>query len=247
MMAQVTTKTSEQQGQSTQKVTVERGEVVYVAGNELVVKMENGDLRHFSVPDNARATVDGKELGLQDLRPGMKLQRTITTTTTQKTVKTVRAGTGEVLNVMPPHSVVVRFEDGTVQQYKIPKDTKFTIDGQQKTAFELRKGMKISATRIVEAPAVEVSETRRVSGSAPPPPPLQGALLIAEVTPPRPAPEPTSVAAAAPSQAPAPPPTPASEPAPQKLPATGSLVPLVGMLGLLFSGAALGIRLFRRS
>jgi hypothetical protein len=246
MMAQVTTKSSEQKGQPTQKATVERGEVVYVAGNDVVVKMESGEVRHFNVPDNARATVDGKEITLQDLRPGMKLQRTIITTTTPKTVKTVRAGTGTVVNVMPPHSVVVRFEDGTVQQYRIPKNTKFNIEGQERTVFELRKGMKITATRVIEAPAVEVSESRQVTGTAPPPPPLQGALLIAELTPAPPPPAPAPAAAAAPEPAPAPAPA-AAEPAPKKLPTTGSLVPLFGMLGLLFTGAAFGVRLLRRS
>src|SRR6185436_11047558 len=42
---------------------VERGEVVYVQGNELMIKMEDGSIRHLSnVPESAKATVDGKEL-----------------------------------------------------------------------------------------------------------------------------------------------------------------------------------------
>jgi hypothetical protein len=50
------------------QVQVERGEVVLVDGNDLVVKMEDGTIRHFpNLPENARATVDGKQLGIQDL------------------------------------------------------------------------------------------------------------------------------------------------------------------------------------
>jgi hypothetical protein len=213
--------------------------VVYVSGNDVVFKMEDGELRHVTVPDSAKATVDGKEITVRDLKPGMKLERTITTTSTPKTIKTVKSGTGTVLNVMPPNSVTVRFEDGTVQQFKIPKGTTFTIEGEKKTAFDLRKGMKISATRIVEEPVVQVSETRQITAATeppPPPPPPDVPLLIAEMPKTTKAVEPVPAAA----------PEPAAEPAPKKLPKTGSLVPLIGLLGLLFSGASFAVRLLRR-
>jgi len=245
-MGQVKQTASEQKGQATKEVTVERGEVVYVSGNDVVVKMENGEIRHVTVPDGAKGMVDGREVGIADLKPGMKLERTITTTSTPKTVKTVRTGTGTVVNVMPPNSVTVRFEDNTVQQFRIPKNQKFNIDGRDLTAFELKPGMKITATRITETPVVEVATAKSVTGTAPPPPPtpppatptIQGALLIAEpVTVPPPA-----------AIEPPPTPTPAApEPAPKTLPKTGSVVPLIGLLGLLFSGASIGIRMLRRS
>jgi hypothetical protein len=241
-MAQVQETTSVQKGAAAKKVTIERGEVVYVSGNEVVVKMENGEIRHATVPDNATAMVDGKQITVKDLKPGMKLERTITTTSVPKTVKTVRAGTGTVVNVMPPNYATVRFEDGTVERYKIPKGTKFTIDGQQKTAFDLKPVMKISATRIVEAPVVEVSESRALTGSSPPPPPPPPDVPIIIAEPAKPAPEPV---AAAPAPAPEPAAAPAPEPA--KLPKTGSVVPLIGLLGALFTGASVGVRLLRRS
>lgn len=239
-MAQVKTKTTEQQGRTMKEVTVERGEVVYVAGNDLVIRMENGEIRHLTVPDGAKATVNGREYTVADLRPGMKLERTITTTTTQKMVKTVKTGTGTVLNVMPPLSVIVQFEDGSVQQYQVPKGTKFNIEGQEKTVFDLRKGMKITATRISEEPVVEVKTGAQVTGVTPPPPvpPQEVPLLIAA---PAAAPAPT------PERAPATERPPATERAPAKLPATGSAVPLIGLLGLLFSGASLAVRRLRRS
>lgn len=242
MMAQVKTNTTETPGRSGKEVTVERGEVVYVAGNDVVIKMEDGQIRHVTVKEGATATVDGKQITIKDLKPGMKLERTITTTTTEKTVKTVRAGTGTVTQVSPPNWVTVRFEDNSVQRYKIPKGTTFTIDGQKKTAFELKPGMKISATRIIEEPVVVAStDVSGVTGSAPPPPPpppLEGALLIAEKPTPLPAPTPATVTEPAAPSAP--------EPAPKKLPTTGSVVPLIGLMGLLFSGASFGLRLLRR-
>jgi hypothetical protein len=84
MLAQDTTKTQTATGAASKSVQVDRGEVVYVSGNELVVKMESGEIRHFpNVPESARATVDGKQLSIHELQPGMKLQRTITTTGTR--------------------------------------------------------------------------------------------------------------------------------------------------------------------
>lgn len=238
-LAQVQTTTAEKQGQATQQVKVERGKVVYIAGNEIIVKMEDGEVRHITVPNDARATVDGKEIGLADLQVGMTLEKTITTTTTPKSVQTVKTGTGTVMNVQPPNYATIRFEDGSVERYKIPKNTKFTIEGESKTAFDLKPGMKITATRIVDTPVTHVSQESRVTGTAPPPPPtppVEGALLIQAPTP---APAPAK------TEEPTPPPTQVAQA--QKLPKTGSVVPLLGLLGLLFSGASIGVRLLRRS
>jgi len=224
--AQVQTETSSSTGQPTKTVQVERGEVVSVAGNDLFVKMENGDIRHFpNVPESARVTVDGQQLGIHDLKPGMKLQRTITTTSTPQTVTTVETVTGTVFWVSPPSAVSLRLEDGTVQQFKIPKGQKFTIDGKETDAFGLRKGMKVSATRITESPEVVVSQQRKVTGTAPTPPPADVPILVAKA---QPVPAPT-------------------ETAPEKLRKTGSMIPLLGLLGLLSLGMSLGLRILRKS
>ena len=61
--AQVETKQTTTAGKSSQVVKVERGEVVSVQGNELIVKMEDGSIRHFpNVPETLKITVDGKQL-----------------------------------------------------------------------------------------------------------------------------------------------------------------------------------------
>src|SRR6185437_13352355 len=100
MCAQVQTETTTKHGLSTKEVQVERAEVVYVSGNYLMVRMEDGEIRDFpDVPESAKVTVDGRELGIHDLKPGMKLQRTITTTTTPKTITTVQTVTRTVWQV----------------------------------------------------------------------------------------------------------------------------------------------------
>jgi len=224
--AQVKTEETTASGTPSKAVNVERGEVVSVTGNDLVIKMENGEIRHFpNVPESARATVDGKQLGIHDLKPGMKLQRTITTTTTPKTVTTVQSVTGKVWHVSPPNTVILTLEDGTNQQFKIPKGQKFTIDGQETDAWGLKKGMKVSATKIVEVPTTVVEQQAKVSGTmpTPPAPPANVPILIAEATPP-----------------------PAPAGAPAELPKTGSPIPLLGMVGLLLIGTSFGLRALRR-
>jgi RNase P/RNase MRP subunit p29 len=229
LSAQVKTETSTTSGASTQEVKVERGEVVHVAGNDLVVKMEDGSIRHFAnVPESARATVDGQTLGIHDLKPGMKLEKTLTVTTTPQTITTVKTVTGKVWHVTPPNSVILTLEDGSTQQFKIPKGQEFTVDGEKRDAWGLKKGMTISATKIVEEPQVVVEHQQRVTGSMPPPPPPPPAdlpLLVAEATP-------------------TPTPTPAPA-APQELPKTGSMVPLIGLLGSLAILSSLGLRAIR--
>jgi hypothetical protein len=229
-IAQVQTEQTTTAGKSTHQVTVERGEVVLVNGNDLVVKMEDSSIRHFpNVPDSAKITVDGRQLGIHDLKPGMKLQRTITTTTTPQTVTTVQTVKGKVWYVTPPNSVILTLEDGTNQSFKIPKGQKFNVDGQMVDAFGLKKGMNISATKIVEVPEMVVSQQRNVTGTMPPPPPA----------PPADVPILVLVATKEPAEAPA------ATPAPAKLPKTASELPLIGLLGLLCISASLGLKFVR--
>ncbi len=179
LSAQVETTTKTTAGYANVVTKVERGEVVTVSGNDLVVKMADGTLRNFeNVPASARVTVDGKQLGIHDLKPGMKLQRTITTTTTPMTITTVETVKGKVWAINPPVSIILTLEDGKNQQFKIPEDQKFEVDGQMVDAFAIRKGMNITATKITEQPAVEVTQTKTVTGVAAPPADVP--ILVAE-------------------------------------------------------------------
>ena len=241
--AQVDTKTTTTSSQAPSVTTqTENGEVVTVSGNDLVVKMADGTIRHFeNVPEDAKITVDGKELGIHDLKPGMKLERTITTTTTPKTIKTVQSVTGTVWFVSPPNSVILSLQDGSNQEFKIPKNQKFNVDGQMVDAFGLRKGMIISATKVVEVPTTQVSESKTVTGEMPPPPPAPPAnvpVLVADestaaAAPTKPSPTETTPSESAPTQV--------AQAAPDKLPQTASPLPLIGLLGLMSLASSLGV------
>jgi hypothetical protein len=129
---------------------------------------------------------------------------------------------------MAPNNVTLRLEDGTTERFNIPKGQKFTIDGQETDAFGLRKGMKVSATKVVEEPQTEVDQQRQVTGSMPPPPPAPAAdqpILIA-------------------AQPKTPPPSVAKAEEPENLPKTATPLPLLGLLAMLSltSGLGLGLR-----
>jgi hypothetical protein len=178
MMAQVQSQTTTTKEPFTRIVEVEKGEVVYVSGHDLILKMENGEYRHFNVPDSATATVDGKQIGIHDVKVGMTLQKTISTTTTPTTITKVDTVTGKVFHVVPPLSVTLTLEDGTNQEFKIPEGQKFDVDGQMVDAFGLREGMKISATKVTETPETIVTQKAKVTGKMPPPPPPNVPILI---------------------------------------------------------------------
>lgn len=233
-MAQVQTETSTEKGQPTVQTTVERGEVVYVSGNDLVVKMEDGQIRNFpNVPDTAKVSVDGKELTIHDLKPGMKLERTITSSSTPQTVTKVETVTGKVWHVSPPNTVILTLADGTNQQFQIPSGQKFTVDGKETDAFGLRKGQQVSATRVTTTTENVASEQRKVTGEMPPPPQvpaeaMTGPVLIVVAQQPA-APQAPEVAEANPPETQ----TAEAQPATKKLPQTASELPLLGFMGML--------------
>ena len=182
--AQVHTKTTTTNGKATRRVKVDRAEVVLVAGNDLVLRMEDGTIRHIAnVPDSFRATVDGKEIGIYDLKSGMTLERTTTITTTPKVVTTAQTVKGRVWHVSPPRYVFLTMADGSNQQFEIPKGQKFKVEGQVVDAWGLKPGMNITATKIIEFTATEVEQQRKLTGSMPPSPPAPPAdapILIAK-------------------------------------------------------------------
>ena len=229
------TATQETKGAAT--VTSEKmsGEVVMVEGDTVIVKMSNGDLRTFAnVPESRRATIDGKEVGVRDLKPGTKLSATITKTETPITVRTTTVGTGRVAFVSGS-TVILTLPNGENKQYKVKPDYKFNINGKPASVYQLRQGMTVSAEKIVEEPKVEIATDTKVVGQAPPAPkPAPTAAAATPAPAPAPAAAPAPVAAAAPA-------------APAKLPKTASPLPLAGLLGGLFVAISGALRMRRRA
>jgi hypothetical protein len=225
--AQVQTKSTTVHGSAMKTISVEHGEVVYAAGRDLILKKADGTVVHFANVSET-VTVDGKQVALDDLKPGMKLERSVTTTNTPNTVTTVEKITGKVWHVNPPRFVILTLEDGTNHQFDLPSDHKVTVDGRVVDAWHLKKGMKIAATRVIETPGNVVSQQIKVTGTSP----MAAAL---------PADEPIYFILLTPALAQ----SDLAEATPAVLPETGSSFPLIGFLGIIALGSSLGFRAVR--
>jgi hypothetical protein len=234
---QDTTTTTVKHGEKSFDTQVKNAEVVYVEGNDLVLKVEDGKIEHLTVPDTDKFTIDGKDVTVRELVPGTKLTQTITTTTAPRYVTTVRVLKGKVWHVNPPRSVILALPDHTNQAYTVPDHAKFTIVGRKKpvTVFDLRKGMTLEATIVTDDTHTVIEQAKSVVGEAPAPtlPQEMGVLLFFHPST-RPAPiSPVMMASAA-------------EPAPASLPETGTRLPLMGLLGTLAVAMSFGLGAARR-
>jgi hypothetical protein len=247
-LAQEMPKTTKETLKGTPTVTTEQlhGTVVYVEGNDLVVRMSNGDIREFKVPPSRRFIIDGKDMSASQLTPGTELTATVTTRKTPVTERTRTVGTGKVWWVSG-NTVILTLPNNENRTYKVQESYRFVVDGKPASVHDLRRGMTISAEKIVEEPVTEIASDVAVTGKAPAPPQRPAAPERAAAPPPPPAPiaEP----------APAPPPAPAAQaapPAPEpsspqpSLPATASPLPLIGLAGVLLVSTYLLLRFSRR-
>ena len=216
------------------------GTVLAVDGNTLLVKMSTGEVREVVAAADRTALIDGKEVAAKDLKVGTKLKATITTTTASITDRTVTVGSGKVWYVAG-NNVILTHPNGENHQYKVKDDYKFIVDGKPATVFDLKKGMTVSAEKIVEEPRTVVTSNTRVTGEAPGQVKTETASTAAAI---KPAPVPPPAKAPAPASKPAPAPEPAAAPA--SLPATASPLPLIGLAGALLAALSLGVRSLRR-
>lgn len=178
--AQDSTVTTIQHGEPSFEAQVKNAEIVYVEGNNLVLKLENGGVEHLVVPSNDRFTIDGKQVSVGELVPGTKLTQTIITTTTPRYVNSVRTLEGKVWHVNAPSSVILTLPDHTQQVFNVPSHATFTVNGEKKTVFDLRKGMKLKATIVTDDEHTVVESNKLAFGTTPRPatPPEVGVLLF---------------------------------------------------------------------
>lgn len=224
-----TTKTIEPPTHEVQTTHVQNAEVIHVSGHEVVVELQNGKFELLNLADDVKFQVDGKDLTVHELTPGTKLSQDIHTITTPQEVTTLRTVNGKVWHINGPH-LILSFPGGETKAYTVPDGTVFHIDGQDKTVFDLRKGMNISATVLKVEPVQSITRHTVVTGQTPPRPNVafEGPMLI------EPAREVPALTAAL------------EEPVPQELPKTASLVPLVGLLGFLSLAVGAGLRIIGR-
>ena len=142
------------------------GTVVQVEGQTLLVRTSTGEMREFQVPKSRKFQIDGKQLSVNQLKPGTELTATVTTTKTPVTARTTTIGSGTMWWVAG-NQVIVTLPNHENKLYTVEDSYRFIVDGQQATVHDLKPGMKISAQRIVEEPRTEITSDTVVTGHAP--------------------------------------------------------------------------------
>ena len=226
---------------------LKQGKVVAVAGNTLIIKTREGVYKQYEVPDGFKFTLDGKQVGVAELKPGMRLTATITTTKEVIPVSVTEERNAEVVAVAG-NSLLLKGPKG-VRKYtwEQASDYKIVRDGQTITAADLKVGDRVTGLMITKMHPTTVTETKVVAKEAAPAPAPVHAAAPAPVHAAAPAPAKAAPAPAA-ASAPAPAPAPAEAPARHaKMPKTASSVPAVGLAGLLALGLGASLTVVRRS
>jgi hypothetical protein len=209
-------------------------EVIAVHGDSLVVKLPEGT-RELTVPADFRFNVDGQQLSVSQLKPGMKGTATITTrtTTTPVTVTEVKNAT---VRQVTGSTIIVQTDQGfrSFTQGEVDKrGVKIVRDGQPAQLSDLSAGDRLTATIITSKPPRVVTEKE-----------VQATL--ARGAPPAASPSPTEASRDT-SASPAPASTVAGGAATtRRLPKTASPVPLLGVVGGLSLMLALALGTARR-
>ena len=196
---------------------VRQFQIVSVDGNKVVVSGKEG-YREITVADDFHLTVDGRSVGVRDLKPGMKGTATVTTTTTSTPVTVTRVKDGVVMQ-KSGNSIIVRTTDG-IRMFSegdaAQRGVRILRDGQPLAFTDLNTGDHLTAVIVTTHPP-KVMTRRQVEASMASSPSM--AMPRAET--------PTRMAAATPVAAPG-----APDAAPEhQLPKTASPLPLIALVG----------------
>ena len=144
--------------------------VVYVGGNDLVIKAADGKVLNYTVPAGYSFTDGGKPATLGQLKPGDKLTAPVSTGTDPQVVASVTVMKAKVYATAPPDGITLTTPQGA-KDFTVPTGTTFVVGGKSLGLGDLASDVTIDATIIT--PAADDTAT-----AAPDTPPLTGALLV---------------------------------------------------------------------
>jgi hypothetical protein len=200
---------------TTTKQTQKSGVIQAVYGNHVVVQEASGT-HEYTVPDGFKFQMNGQDVTVAELKPGMKVSATINEQTTSRDVTTTKVVSGQVVQVAPG-GIVVKDSKGQLKSYGSKDvqghDVTIVRNGKEIPLSDLKLGDKLSATIVTTYPPQVVTKRS----------------VTANLTP-----------------APSSPPTAVASAEPATLPKTGSPLPLLGLLAGIALATALLLRGFDR-
>ena len=198
-----------------QKSRAISGVVETVAGNKVVLREADG-LHEYNPPAGFKFQLDGRDVGVDEIKPGMSINAVVTDKVITRQVTVTRIESGTVAQVAPG-GIVLKDQSGNLKSYNFKdpagNDIYFARDGKEVPLRNVKVGDRLSGTFVTTLPAQQISQRS----------------AVARATEPSAAPEPAVVAAAT----------------PRALPKTASPLPLVGLLAALSAGIALTLRAAR--
>jgi hypothetical protein len=155
-------------------LTMDTAQVVYVSGDDAVLKSPDGSLRLYESRAGTPLIVDGKEAQPSELSPGMNISHVQLHTQVTSDVTSVEELSGRV-SAKNGRFLTLRLDDGTSKIYRVPYHATFKVDGRDTQYDSITKDMRINVTAVTTS-----GETSRSVHSAKvaTTPPQQGTLVI---------------------------------------------------------------------
>ena len=144
--------------------------VVYLGGNDLVLKASDGKILNYTVPAGYMFTSGGKKVSLGQLKPGDTLGAPVATGTDPQVVATIATMKAKVYATAAPDGITLTTPEGA-KDFTVPAGATFNVGGKVLGLADLASDVTIEATVIT--PAADGAD------AAPPAtPPMAGTLLI---------------------------------------------------------------------
>lgn len=200
------------------KTSVRSGVIQTISGNKVTVQGARG-LDEYTVPAGFQFQVDGKDVGLEQLKPGTQVSANITDEITTRQVTVTKVIDGKVVQLAPSGFVLLDRKGKYVSYDYTDREGNdiyfLDADGQQKPLENLELGDRLTGTMVTRFPPQVIDQrTLQARASAPAPQSAPATVAIAE----------SAVVEK------------------KTLPRTGSLLPLVGLLAAVSAAVALTLR-----
>jgi len=161
------------------KTTQKSGVVETVYGNHVILKDADGKTHEYTVPEDFKFQMNGKNMTVAELKPGMKVHATITEQTTTRDVTVTQNVTGQVAQVAPG-GIVVRDSSGRLTSFgsrdvegkdlTILRPGRETPSRPQELSWrQLRVGDQLNATIVTTLPPQVVTK-KSISATVTPAP-----------------------------------------------------------------------------